>query len=169
MQVSPRPDGTGLDVGLHGLPADLTPQQARQLVPALDSAVPLSVTTTGGVSFTTRLYDSPPFRGGSFVYRRANDNACTSAFGVTGLNGTATYLLSAAHCGEGTQGSGLYPDPSGNLLQDLYGSTTTAGRRTDLDVRLIHTPKGAGAHVCWAAGFGVSRRSPGRRWSRSRG
>ncbi|MCE6999275.1 S1 family peptidase [Saccharothrix sp. S26] len=149
MKVSPRPDGTGLDVGLHGLPPEVAPHQARQVVPALDSAVPLNVTFTDQVSFTSRAIDTAPYWGGSYIYRRANGNACTSAFGTTGLNGAATYLLTAAHCGEGTWGSALYRDASGNVQQNVYGSTIPAGRATDLDAQLILTSAGAGAHIYW--------------------
>jgi streptogrisin D len=149
MKVSPRPDGTGLDVGLHGLPSDVAPQQARQVVPALDSAVPLKVTATDQVSFTSRAFDTEPYWGGSFIHRRANGNSCTSAFGVTGLNGAATYLLTAAHCGEGRWGSALYSDANGNTQQVIYGDTIPAGRATDIDAQLILTPVNDGAYVYW--------------------
>ena len=149
MKVNPRPDGTGLDVGLHGLPAEVAPQQARQVVPALDSTVPLKVTATDPVSFTSRAFDSEPYWGGSYIHRRANGNSCSSAFGVTGLNGAATYLLTAAHCGEGTWGSALYRDANNNVQQIVYGDTIPAGRATDIDAQLILTPKIDGAGIYW--------------------
>ncbi|MFI6096320.1 hypothetical protein ACIA8G_12235 [Lentzea sp. NPDC051213] len=161
MKVSPRPDGTGLDVGLHGLPAEVAPQQARQVVPALDSTVPLKVTATDQVSFTTRAFDTEPYWGGSYIHRRANGNSCSSAFGVTGLNGAATYLLTAAHCGEGTWGSALYRDANGNLQQNVYGNTIPAGRATDIDVQLILTPAIDGAGVYWGSYMNPPAGDPG--------
>lgn len=172
MQVSPRPDGTGLDVGLSGLPADVTPQQAKQAVPALDSAIPMTVTAAPAVEFTTRALDVWPYWGGSFLERTVGGR-CSSAFGVTGLNGAATYLLSAAHCGEGTWGGAWYDEGSGPR-QDIYGSTIPAGRRTDLDVQLIHTPQGADAYVYWGAHInlqngevGATNGLPVRGWTRN--
>jgi hypothetical protein len=161
MQVNPRPDGTGLNVGLHGLPADVSPQQAQQVVPALNSAVPLSVTAVDPVSFATRLFDTPSFWGGSYIHRRSGGNSCTSAFGVTGLNGAATYLLTAAHCGEGTWGGGLYRDANGNIQQDVYGSTIPAGRSTQIDVQLVHTPQNSGNHIYWGTYMNPEAGDPG--------
>jgi streptogrisin D len=161
MKVSPRPDGTGLDVGLHGLPSDVAPQQARQVVPALDSVVPLKVTTTDQVSFTSRAFDTQPYWGGSYIHRRANGNSCSSAFGVTGLNGAATYLLTAAHCGEGTWGSALYLDANGNTQQNVYGDTIPAGRATDIDAQLILTPGIDGAGIYWGSYMNPPAGDPG--------
>ena len=161
MRVSPKPDGTGLDVGLDGLPSDVAPRDARKVVPALDSAVPLSVTATDPVSFTTRYFDSAAYWGGSFLLRRSGNNACTSAFGVTGLNGAATYLLTAAHCGEGTWGGGLYDDGTGNAAQNVYGSTIPAGRSTQMDVELILTPSGSAGYVYWGTSINPPLGDPG--------
>jgi streptogrisin D len=161
MKVSPRPDGTGLDVGLHGLPSDVAPQQAQQVVPALDSAVPLKVTATDQVAFTSRAFDTEPYWGGSYIHRRANGNSCSSAFGVTGLNGAATYLLTAAHCGEGTWGSALYSDANGNTQQNVYGDTIPAGRATDIDAQLILTPAIDGTHIYWGSYMNPPAGDPG--------
>lgn len=161
MKVSPRPDGTGLDVGLHGLPADVSAQQASQVVPALQSTMPLKVTATDQVSFTTRAFDTAPYWGGSYIHRRANGNSCTSAFGVTGLNGAATYLLSAAHCGEGAWGSALYQDANGNVQQDVYGNTIPAGRATDIDAQLILTPALDGSSIYWGSNINPPAGDPG--------
>jgi streptogrisin D len=164
MRVGPRPDGSGLDVGISGLPAGVDAAQARELVPALESTVPLAIGPMNPVSFASRLFDFPAFWGGSYIARRIDATRiyeCTSAFGVTGLNGAATYLITAAHCGAGTWGSAFFRDANGNIVQDVYGSTIAAGRNTGRDVQLILTPGGAGGHVYWGAPINPPNGDPG--------
>jgi hypothetical protein len=152
MRVGPRPDGSGLDVGIHGLGQDVGAARAQELVPALQSTVPLTISAMNEVSFTSRALDFDPYWGGSWIVRRIDANrsySCTSAFGVTGNNGAATYLMTAAHCGAGVWGGALFRDGNGNIRQDVYGETIPAGRNTGRDVQLILTPAGAGGGVYW--------------------
>jgi streptogrisin D len=126
MRINPRRDGTGIDVGITGLPAGATLAHARQLVPALNSAIPLTVSPAPPLRFTARAFDSPPFWGGA--YMENPPEACSNAFGVTGNNGAATYLLFAAHCRSGTWRTPVVPHPSGGSVQTTFGTTIPAGR-----------------------------------------
>lgn len=128
MSATPRPDGTGIDVTVGGLPAGTTTAQARRLVPALaaDSDIPRSV-TIADIAPANRWVDANPYWGGSFVTLYNNGQPanfwCSTAFGVTGNNGAGTYLLTAAHCGEGEWRSGFVVAPDGSIFQKSYGST----------------------------------------------
>lgn len=150
LQVAPQPDGSGISVAVSGLPAGTTAAQARQLVPALDSAYPLTFSAMSPPAFTARYFDQSPYWGGSYIHNNATGYNCSDAYGVTGLNGAATYLFTAAHCGTGAWSSGVVRFPDGTEVQTTYGSTFPAGRRTDLDVELLLV-SGAGA----SAGNGV--------------
>jgi hypothetical protein len=105
VSVAPMPDGSGLDVGMSGVPANVSAEQARQHVPYLSSTA-LSLTVTGNVSPVpgSRQADTPPYWGGALITQ--GSGACSSGFGVAGNNGAATYILTAAHCGPGTWSTG---------------------------------------------------------------
>jgi streptogrisin D len=120
--IGPKYDGSGLQAGVSGLdktlPAARIPAQARQLLPTLASTVPLDVTAADRPQLTTRYADTPPFWGGAYMVRTGG-GACTTGFGVTGLNGASTYILTANHCGHGEWRAG------GNTLF-IGNSVTTA-------------------------------------------
>jgi streptogrisin D len=148
MTAMPRPDGTGIVVGVGGLPAGTTPAQARRMVPALDSTFPLTVEVGAPVEPAARWLDSPAYWGGGYMQRWVNNqvvNHCSNAFGVTGDNGAASYLLTAAHCGEGQWRTGQI-EAGGTIFQNIYGNTIP-GRDLQRDGAAIHTPAGAGAAV----------------------
>jgi hypothetical protein len=112
-------------------------EQARQHVPYLSStALPLTVTGNVSPAPGSRQADTPPYWGGALI-GQAN-TGCSSGFGVTGNNGAATYILTAAHCGPGTwyTGAGV-----------AMGSTFPAGIDWTHDAELILTDAGAGNHV----------------------
>jgi hypothetical protein len=96
--AAPRPDGSGVTVGASG------PLSGSATVPGLTSSVALTVEPAAAPVPATRQADTPPYYGGAFI-RQAN-GSCTSGFGVTGNNGAATYILTAAHCGQGTWSTG---------------------------------------------------------------
>ncbi|GIJ57201.1 hypothetical protein Vau01_047170 [Virgisporangium aurantiacum] len=161
MVLGPKPDGSGLSAEISGLPTGTAAVSARSAVPALDSAYALDVTESAPVAFTTRMYDPFPHWGGSVVLNRASGYRCSTAFAVTGNNGASTYLLSAAHCGEGTWGSWEYLDANNSIAQFVYGSTIAAGRRTDRDVQLIQTPEGSQGAIYWGAHINPPTGDPG--------
>jgi hypothetical protein len=145
MSAAPRADGTGIDVAVGGLPAGTTARQARAMVPALGAGgpIPLNV-TTGGVEVASRLHDSPPPHwGGTFMQRQTAGNMCSNAFGVTGNNGAATYMLTAAHCGPG-----LWRTPTFVSPRVDYGNTI-ATRDLTRDGMAILTNATSGAYVYW--------------------
>jgi hypothetical protein len=148
VSVSPKTDGTGLQVGIQGSGSD-----AQRVAAAIDSAVPVDPMPLGQPQAATRWHDQVAYWGGSYMVRQFNEaaqNSCSSAFGVTGLNGAATYLLTAAHCGEArtagwrwATGSATYPD--GSIRQNNIGQTITT-RSTAHDGELILTSAGAAVY-----------------------
>lgn len=161
LRVHPKPDGSGLAVGIAGLPDGVDLATARRTVPALDSAVPLTVEQIPLPALATRFFDSWPYYGGALMMRPAGGNACTSGFGVTGNNGAATYLMTAAHCGEGAWQTGTVTYPDGSTLTRQFGTTIPAGRSTGRDVELVHTPQGAGGGVYWGTPINPPAGDPG--------
>ncbi|MEV4637308.1 hypothetical protein AB0J80_08150 [Actinoplanes sp. NPDC049548] len=151
LRVFPRFDGTGLEVGLAGLPVGVEGDAARRLVPALRSHVPLNITGMGGAKFAYRYIDDVPYFGGALMVSATRGNSCSTGFGVTGLNGAATYLITAAHCGEGRWDTGTVVLADGSTYSRTFGNTIAAGRSTGRDAELILTPGGAGAGVYWGA------------------
>jgi streptogrisin D len=147
LQLAPKPDGSGIWAGVSGLPSGALTAAAPRIA-ALHTSVALQVEAPGNFTFSYRWYDTTPFWGGAYIER--GNMACSDAFGVTGNNGAATYLLTAAHCGEGTWQSGGVTDPSvPTTFHNTYGSTIPAGRDTQHDAQLILTPGGAGNSVYW--------------------
>lgn len=162
MRVNARPDGKGIDVALAGLPSGMSDAQMKLAVPALISAYPVTLSAMEMPIFSTRFFDSPPpFYGGAFMVSPARGNSCTTGFGVRGNNGAATYLITAAHCGEGVWHSGKIQFPDGTSRFMTFGSTIVAGRNTGLDVGLIYTPEGAGAGVYWGNSINPPNNDPG--------
>lgn len=158
LTVVPNPDGTGLTATIGGLPAGTTATQAHRMVPALTTThVPVTVRVDTGPTFATRFFDSWPWWGGAYIEGPA---ACSNAFGVTGLNGAATYMLTAAHCGEGTWHTGTVTFPDGSTLRRTLGPTIPA-RATGHDGQAIHTPNGAGASVYVGAPINPPNGDPG--------
>jgi streptogrisin D len=148
MRISPKPDGTGIDVGISGLPDGISTSQARQLVPALNSPIPLTITPIAAPAFASRYFDVPAYWGGGLITNPATNLSCSNAFGVTGNNGAATYLLTAAHCGEGEWRTGAFVNPP---AQNVFGNTIPAGRSTQLDAELILTPAGSANAVYYGS------------------
>jgi hypothetical protein len=149
LTASPLPDGTGIAVTVSGLPTGTTVDQARQLVPALSSSVPLQVSFDGTVP-TARFYDFWPWWGGAYI---ENGVGCSDAFGVTGNNGASTYMLTAAHCGTGTWTTGtvvLNGTPTNRTL-----GATIPGRDLNHDAEAILTaaPHPSGAGVYYGSGI----------------
>ena len=144
MAAMPMPDGSGIKVNIGGLPPGTSVASALRSVPALDSKFPLTVDVSSELVPASRWYDWGPYWGGGYMDRTAG-GSCTNAFGVTGLNGVATYLLSAAHCGQGEWRTGAVNFGNGPE-RNTYGNTITA-RALAHDGHAILTPDGAGAVV----------------------
>lgn len=144
MAAMPMPDGSGIKVNIGGLPAGTSVASALRSVPALDSKYPLTVDLSSELVPASRWYDWGPYWGGGYMDRTAG-GSCSNAFGVTGLNGVATYLLSAAHCGQGEWRTGAVNFGNGPE-RNTYGSTITS-RALAHDGHAILTPDGAGNAV----------------------
>lgn len=147
--IGPKADGSGLTVGV-------TPAAERGLAEtaaAVDSSVPLEFTATTPEK-SDRWYDSSPYWGGALLlnYTSSATNyqnygaMCTSGFGVTGLNGAATYIMFANHCGAGNWRTAWVTDTNGTIYQNQLGNTITT-RDALRDTQLILTSQGAGAGV----------------------
>jgi streptogrisin D len=147
--VGPKADGSGLTVGV-------TPTLGRSLAesaPSVTSSVPLDFTATTPEK-TDRYFDSYPYWGGSLLLNYASSSShyedygalCTSGFGVTGLNGAATYIMFANHCGAGNWRTGFVGTSDGTIYQNQLGNTINA-RDALHDTQLILTSQGAGAGV----------------------
>ncbi|MFC6023075.1 hypothetical protein ACFP2T_43855 [Plantactinospora solaniradicis] len=144
MAAMPKPDGSGIKVSIGGLPAGTSTESALRSVPALASEFPLTVDVTSRLAPASRWYDWEPYYGGGYMERTAG-GSCSNAFGVTGLNGAATYLLSAAHCGPGEWRTGAVDFGNGPEW-NTFGSTI-ATRDLAHDGHAIHTPLGSDAAV----------------------
>jgi hypothetical protein len=115
VSVSPKPDGTGLDLGLSGLPAGTGAVGARQLVPYLaTSRVAFTVSGDRPLTMDSRQDDWAPYWGGGVITQP--DRACTTGWGMTANNSSATFILTAAHCGYGT-----WRDGGGEIMGDVVG------------------------------------------------
>lgn len=150
MIAVPAHDGTAIEVQVGGLPARTTAEAALGLVPALESDYPLSVTLIDAVEPTVRFVDFPPYAGGALITR--GGTSCSSAFGVTGNNGAATYMLTAAHCGEGTWRTGRVVTSNGSVYQNTLGNTIPT-RDLAHDGQAILTPAGSSPYVYVGAGI----------------
>ena len=146
VEASAKPDGTGINVTVSGLPTGVTTAAARAAVPALNSAIPLTVTAGEGLRVATRYLDSPAYWGGAYITN--GSEGCSDAFGVTGNNGAATYMLSAWHCGMGTgtwrTGKVNYTD--GTSEQNTLGSVISTNAKGN-DGEAILTNEGSDGAV----------------------
>ncbi|GLY99965.1 hypothetical protein Acsp02_72180 [Actinoplanes sp. NBRC 103695] len=113
-----KPDGSGLVVSV--------PSSLRASVP--DVGVPVDVAVEAGLDQVSRDDDSAPWKGGATIVNRDQGTACTSGFGVR--NGSASYILTAAHCGQTGQ---RYTDARGEAIG------TITSRHQDHDVELVPT------------------------------
>lgn len=147
--VGPKADGSGLTVGV-------TPELSRGLAndaSSITSSVPLDFEVTTPEK-ADRYLDSSPYWGGSLLLNYASSSSdyedyggmCTSGFGVTGLNGAATYIMFANHCGAGNWRTGFATTSDGTVYQNQLGNTINA-RDALHDTQLILTSQGAGAGV----------------------
>src|SRR4051794_1300096 len=127
--IGPKSDGSGLDVTVTGSATAFGPAAL-----ALHAKVPLSVSVSGGLTLDDRYADTYPWWGGSYI--ESGNVACTSGFGVTGNNGAAQYLITAAHCGNHTWTTGV-GDTIGNSIVTTWSN----------EVQLIYTPQGSGSYV----------------------
>jgi streptogrisin D len=98
-------------------------------------------------AMASRAVDTVPYYGGAFIVN--GNTGCTSGFGVTGNNGAATYLITAAHCGTGTWTNG-----AGTSI-----GTVVSTRSTGRDAELILTSAGGG--VYWGAAVNGDTGDPG--------
>jgi hypothetical protein len=147
--VGPKADGSGLTVGVTAAPR----RSVADSAPSVTSSVPLEFTATTPEK-TDRYYDSDPYWGGSLLLNYASSSShhedyrsmCTSGFGVTGLNGAATYIMFANHCGAGNWRTGFVGTSDGTIYQNQLGNTIST-RDALRDTQLILTSQGAGAGV----------------------
>lgn len=114
-------DGSGLEVSVDASAAS---------VPSVPKVgVPTKVVRERWLKPTSRDDDTSPWRGGTIMWSQGA--GCTSGFGVRDGSG-ATYLLTAAHCGDvGGQWADADGEPIGPMVQ----------RRPDHDIALISTPQ----------------------------
>ena len=100
--LSPRNDGSGLDIGVSGLAAGQAPMitnDASALVPGLKSTVPLHIHADAQHyrPLALRQADVPLYWAGGLLRINNNNAWCSSGFAVHDANGS--YLMTAAHCG----------------------------------------------------------------------
>ncbi|MBU2664577.1 S1 family peptidase [Actinoplanes bogorensis] len=111
------PDGSGLIVSA-----------AKASLSRLDVGVPVSVVAEAKLEPTSRDDDWAPWKGGATIVNTDQGTACTSGFGVR--NGSASYILTAAHCGQAGQ---RFTDGRGEFIG------TVGPRHQDHDVELVPT------------------------------
>ncbi|MGA5302574.1 peptidase [Nucisporomicrobium flavum] len=92
------------------------------------AGVPVSVVHEPALRPTSRDDDWSPWKGGATIVNTTRSTACTSGFGVR--NGSAGYLLTAAHCG---QGGDRFQDARGEFIGNV------GPRNQDHDVELVPT------------------------------
>lgn len=149
--VGPKADGSGLTVGVAV--GGASGRSLATVAPSVTSSVPLEFSATTPEK-SDRYYDSRPYWGGSLLLQYASSATnyenfgamCTSGFGVTGLNGAATYIMFANHCGAGNWRTGYLTTSDGTVYQNQLGNTITT-RDALRDTQLILTSQGAGAGV----------------------
>jgi hypothetical protein len=118
-----KPDGSGLVVSVPPAAAG-----ARTSAAVPDVGVPVEVSGEAALEPTSRDDDWAPWKGGATIVNPNQGTACTSGFGVR--NGSASYLLTAAHCGQAGQ---RFQDPTGEYIG------TIGPRNQDHDVELVPT------------------------------
>jgi streptogrisin D len=114
-------DGSGLVVSVPS-----TALSVRASAP--DVGVPVDVVAEAPLEQTSRDDDWAPWKGGATIVNPDQGTACTSGFGVR--NGSASYILTAAHCGQ-----------AGQRFTDARGESigTIGPRNQDHDVELVPT------------------------------
>jgi hypothetical protein len=141
MSIGPKPDGTGLQIGVAPGAASL--KAARSII---RSTVAFDVIAGDSPIRASRGLDSQPYWGGSYVENwgpigEAPRNACTMGFSATRKNSSGAVLpvmLTAAHCGEGGDVWRLSNGAYYGQEQEL----TTAGH--DYDAMLVGVPTNQG-------------------------
>jgi hypothetical protein len=114
-------DGSGLVVSVPSAASSL-----RASVP--DVGAPVDVVAEASLVQTSRDDDWAPWKGGATIVNIDQGTACTSGFGVR--NGSASYILTAAHCGQAGQ---RFTDARGEFIG------TIGPRNQDHDVELVPT------------------------------
>jgi len=132
--AGPNPDGSGLSVQVTGWSAQSAGTRRALVAGLAGDDVRLEVSAGPDPMAATRQADTPPYWGGALIQNASSE--CTSGFGVTGNNGVATYILTAAHCGGGTFTTG-----AGVTMGSSIETTWTH------DAQLILTNAGAGGYV----------------------
>lgn len=114
-------DGSGLVVSVPSATSAL-----RASVP--DVGVRVDVEAEAPLEQISRDDDWAPWKGGATIVNPNQGTACTSGFGVR--NGSASYILTAAHCGQ-----------TGQRFTDARGENigTIGARHQDHDVELVPT------------------------------
>ncbi len=152
--VAPLPDGSAVEVTTDGGEATNPPTRNA------GNGIPLTWRTGRG-KFASRYDDSPPpIDGGARMVNQRDRSSCTSGFGVSRWSDGATFMMSAAHCGQTTD---TWKTGGGNGM-----GTTTSSQYTS-DVSLIQVTSG---YKIWdgavnSSGHGVnefSRRVVGWHW-----
>jgi len=115
------PDGSGLIVSVPRAASS-----SRASVP--DVGVPIDFVGESALRPTSRDDDWAPWKGGATIVNPDQGTACTSGFGVR--NGSASYILTAAHCGQSGQ---RFTDARGEFIG------TIGPRNQDHDVELVPT------------------------------
>lgn len=117
-----RADGSGLVAGMAP-----TAGAARRAALA-DVGVPVTVVEEPALRPTSRDDDWAPWKGGATIVNATRSTACTSGFAVR--NGSANYLLTAAHCG---QAGDRFQDGRGEFIGNV------GPRHQDHDIELVPT------------------------------
>jgi hypothetical protein len=118
VSVGPKPDGSGIELGVSGLPAGADHAYALTALPALASSIATDIAAMAAPEVADRYIDFSPYYGGDYIERRVNNvpqNACSSGFAAQ--SGGLHFMLTAAHCGTGDWFTGGGGDPrSGNYI-----------------------------------------------------
>nr|BFE64480.1 hypothetical protein GCM10020063_090060 [Dactylosporangium thailandense] len=126
----------GLWIGVTGSTADAAASSAVR-----EAGVPVAVTAAKQAESLSRAADSLPFWGGAAVTVDPNDRQfCSTGFGMRDLSTSATFMLTAGHCGKNNRSvliGAVWPGTNGNAMG------TTAGNNVELDSMKIKTNAGA--------------------------
>lgn len=117
VSVGPKHDGSGIQLGVAGLPGEVSAAQALAALPSLAGSVAVEAFPDEPAVKADRLVDSAPFYGGGYIERRVNgvaQNSCSSGFAAQA--GGLSFMLTAAHCGHGEWWTGRRSGTNGNVL-----------------------------------------------------
>ncbi|MEQ4300090.1 hypothetical protein ABNF97_01640 [Plantactinospora sp. B6F1] len=106
VSVGPKPDGSGLEVGVS---TSSSTTLGPQPLPQISSTVAVQVTRMAKPQAAWRILDTQPYWGGTYMERWSVNNgqpvaaqaACTMGFSVT-AGGSRAGMLTANHCGRGS-------------------------------------------------------------------